>query len=89
MTQHSAGDQKGAEDVHSSAGQAGARHARARVSMTFQLAGRLDASPCVPAKPFSGIDSAVEAAMLERHKVFFFSLLRKEKKPQRFHPKDG
>ena len=71
MTQHSAGDKKGAEDVHSSAGQAGARHARARVSMTFQLAGRLDASPCVPAKPFSGIDSAVEAAMLERHKVFF------------------
>ena len=78
MTQHSTGDQKGAEDVHSSAGQAGARHACARVSMTFQLAGRLDASPCVPAKPFSGIDSAVEVAMtfekamLERHRLFFF-----------------
>ena len=42
--------------------------------MTFQLAGRLDASPCVPAKPFSGIDSAVEPAMLERHQVLgFFS----------------
>ena len=46
--------------------------------MTFQLAGRLDASPCVPAKPFSGIDSAVEVAMafekamLERHRLFFF-----------------
>ena len=64
--------------------------------MTFQLAGRLDASPCVPAKPFSGIDSAVEVAMafekamLERHRLFFF--LGKEVESQqthRPHPKDG
>ena len=64
--------------------------------MTFQLAGRLDASPCVPAKPFSGIDSAVEVAMLARNGiageaqvVFFLGKEVESQQTHRPHPKDG